>query len=69
MLIIPTCQHSDIDLVRTGEKVEDEKDRLLERVCPPPPLPACWLRPPRTLVHPNVVASSSYVNYCFVLYT
>jgi hypothetical protein len=40
ILIIPTCQHSDLDLVRVGEAVEDEKDRLLERVrlsLPPPP--------------------------------
>lgn len=32
ILIIPTCQRSDIDLVNIGHKVEDEKDRLLERV-------------------------------------
>ena len=32
MLAVPTCQHSDVDLVRTGEKIEQEKDRLLERV-------------------------------------
>lgn len=32
MLIVPTCQQADYDLVRTGEKVELEKDRLLERV-------------------------------------
>ncbi|KAF6259039.1 methylmalonic aciduria and homocystinuria type D protein [Scenedesmus sp. NREL 46B-D3] len=31
MLIVPTCQQADYDLVRTGEKVELEKDRLLER--------------------------------------
>ena len=31
MLIIPTCQHADMDLVQRGERVEDEKDRLLER--------------------------------------
>lgn len=33
LYVIPTCQRSDIDLVRTGEVVENEKDRLLERVC------------------------------------
>eukprot|EP00882_Tetradesmus_deserticola_P028637 GHRQ01031906.1.p1 GENE.GHRQ01031906.1~~GHRQ01031906.1.p1 ORF type:complete len:178 (+),score=14.11 GHRQ01031906.1:42-575(+) len=31
MLVVPTCQQADYDLVRTGEKVELEKDRLLER--------------------------------------
>ncbi len=29
---MPTCQHSDVDLVQMGEKVDLEKDRLLERV-------------------------------------
>jgi len=33
MLIIPTCQNSEVDLVRVGEEVEIEKDRLLERFC------------------------------------
>ena len=32
MLIIPTCQRSAVDLVRIGTVIEDEKDRLLERV-------------------------------------
>jgi len=32
LLIIPTCQQADCDLVTTGEKVDTEKDRLLERV-------------------------------------
>jgi hypothetical protein len=32
LLIVPTCQRADLDLVQTGEKVDDEKDRLLERV-------------------------------------
>jgi hypothetical protein len=32
MLIVPTCQQADYDLVRTGEKIDLEKDRLLERV-------------------------------------
>jgi hypothetical protein len=32
MLIVPTCQQADYDLVRTGEKIDTEKDRLLERV-------------------------------------
>jgi hypothetical protein len=32
MLIVPTCQQAVLDLVRTGEKVDTEKDRLLERV-------------------------------------
>lgn len=34
LLIIPTCQQADFDLVRTGEKIDLEKDRLLERVSP-----------------------------------
>ena len=34
MLIVPTCQQADYDLVRTGEKIDTEKDRLLERVRP-----------------------------------
>jgi hypothetical protein len=32
MLVIPTCQHAVVDLVQMGERVETEKDRLLERV-------------------------------------
>lgn len=32
LLVIPTCQHAQLDLVQTGEKVEEEKDRLLENV-------------------------------------
>lgn len=32
MLVIPTCQQADVDLVQMGEKVDVEKDRLLERV-------------------------------------
>lgn len=32
LLVIPTCQHAKMDLVQTGEKVEAEKDRLLENV-------------------------------------
>ncbi len=32
MLVVPTCQHATLDLVQRGEKVEEEKDRLLERV-------------------------------------
>jgi hypothetical protein len=32
MLVIPTCQHAAVDLVQMGERVETEKDRLLERV-------------------------------------
>ncbi|EFJ48663.1 hypothetical protein VOLCADRAFT_90862 [Volvox carteri f. nagariensis] len=31
LLIVPTCQHATVDLVKTGENVENEKDRLLER--------------------------------------
>ncbi|KAL4855255.1 ATP-dependent RNA helicase DDX1 [Chlorella vulgaris] len=31
MLVIPTCQQAELDLVRMGAKVEEEKDRLLER--------------------------------------
>eukprot|EP00854_Cymbomonas_tetramitiformis_P005610 gene5610-6795_t len=30
MLIVPTCQNSEVDLVRVGEEIENEKDRLLE---------------------------------------
>eukprot|EP00240_Pyramimonas_obovata_P007094 CAMPEP_0118921606 /NCGR_PEP_ID=MMETSP1169-20130426/829_1 /TAXON_ID=36882 /ORGANISM="Pyramimonas obovata, Strain CCMP722" /LENGTH=157 /DNA_ID=CAMNT_0006862357 /DNA_START=194 /DNA_END=667 /DNA_ORIENTATION=+ len=33
ILIVPTCQNSAVDLVRVGEEVETEKDRLLERFC------------------------------------
>lgn len=40
MLVVPTCQQADYDLVRTGEKIEGEKDRLLERVSV---LGCCWL--------------------------
>ncbi|MEW5302027.1 MAG: hypothetical protein WDW38_008656 [Sanguina aurantia] len=29
LLIVPTCQHSEENLVQMGEKIEDEKDRLL----------------------------------------
>ena len=32
LLIVPTCQHSKMDLVQTGEVVEEEKDALLENV-------------------------------------
>ena len=32
MLVIPTCQRSAMDMVQTGERVDEEKDRLLERV-------------------------------------
>eukprot|EP00879_Flechtneria_rotunda_P026377 GHRR01028121.1.p2 GENE.GHRR01028121.1~~GHRR01028121.1.p2 ORF type:complete len:150 (+),score=51.42 GHRR01028121.1:319-768(+) len=31
MLLVPTCQQADHDLVRTGEAIDREKDRLLER--------------------------------------
>lgn len=31
LLVVPTCQRSEMDLVQMGEKVEDEKDRLLRR--------------------------------------
>jgi hypothetical protein len=31
MLVVPTCQRSDVDLVQMGEVIENEKDRLLER--------------------------------------
>lgn len=30
MLIIPTCQRAELDLVRMGPEIEGEKDRLLE---------------------------------------
>ena len=32
LLVVPTCQRSDMDLVRVGDVIEDEKDRLLEKV-------------------------------------
>ena len=32
LLIVPTFQRSGLDLVQMGEKIEAEKDRLLERV-------------------------------------
>ena len=32
LLIVTTSQRSDLDLVRLGEDVEKEKDRLLEKV-------------------------------------
>lgn len=32
LLIVPTCQRAECDLVKTGEVVDNEKDRLLERV-------------------------------------
>jgi len=35
MLIVPTCQKSNVNLVAWGEKADIEKDRLLERVCIP----------------------------------
>lgn len=31
LLVVPTCQRSDVDLVTTGEKADAEKDRLLEQ--------------------------------------
>uniref|UniRef100_A0A7S3QUV7 Uncharacterized protein n=1 Tax=Dunaliella tertiolecta TaxID=3047 RepID=A0A7S3QUV7_DUNTE len=31
LLIVPTCQHAAVDLVQTGEKVDVEKDLLLEK--------------------------------------
>jgi hypothetical protein len=31
MVAVPTCQRAGVDLVATGEAVDDEKDRLLER--------------------------------------
>lgn len=38
LLVIPTCQRSGVDLVRWGEVIEDEKDRLLEKVHSPHPI-------------------------------
>ena len=32
LLIIPTSQHSVLDLVRVGDQIEQEKDELLEKV-------------------------------------
>lgn len=37
LLVVPTCQRAECDLVNTGEKVDEEKDRLLENVRPPAP--------------------------------
>lgn len=31
LLVVPTCQRADMDLVATGDAVDAEKDRLLER--------------------------------------
>lgn len=31
LLVVPTCQKASLDLVKTGEEVDEEKDRLLER--------------------------------------
>lgn len=31
LLVVPTCQQSDVDLVNFGEQADEEKDRLLER--------------------------------------
>ncbi|GBF98898.1 methylmalonic aciduria and homocystinuria type D mitochondrial [Raphidocelis subcapitata] len=30
MVVVPTCQRAECDLVNTGDKVDEEKDRLLE---------------------------------------
>jgi hypothetical protein len=30
--VVPTCQRARVDLVRTGEEPEGEKERLLEQV-------------------------------------
>lgn len=32
VLLVPTCQQATVDLVNVGPRIEDEKDRLLERV-------------------------------------
>lgn len=32
LLVVPTCQQSDVDLVNYGAQADEEKDRLLERV-------------------------------------
>ena len=32
MLVVPTCQHAKMDLVQTGDNVEQEKDYCLEKV-------------------------------------
>ncbi|KAL6750020.1 methylmalonic aciduria and homocystinuria type D protein [Haematococcus lacustris] len=31
LLIVPTCQHAAVDLVQTGDIIEQEKDALLEK--------------------------------------
>ncbi len=31
ILVMPTCQRATVDLVRVGDEIEQEKDRLLER--------------------------------------
>ena len=32
LLVVPTCQHAKMDLVQTGDNVEQEKDYCLEKV-------------------------------------
>jgi hypothetical protein len=51
MLVVPTCQQADYDLVRTGEKIDTEKDRLLERV-------GSWALVERLCSHPALRNSS-----------
>ena len=51
MLVIPTCQQAGLDLVQMGERVEGEKDRLLERVRAAA-LATAALPPGRLATHP-----------------
>lgn len=46
LLIVLTCQRSDVDLVAVGDAVEAEKDRLLEKVrlCPAAAAAGCGLQ-------------------------
>lgn len=68
MLIVPTCQRSDVDLVQMGEKVDLEKDRLLERVRSRLFLPAFYpaysdCRPPLYTNNGSTAACPQFVEF------
>lgn len=56
LLIVPTCQHAAMDLVQTGERVDVEKDNLLEKVS----CRCCMATPAMSLVH----GSRTYACMC-----